>query len=163
MIIHRPLMLNREECEEILHALRRAEADVNIRVKVRNFIMNEFKSDDVGYAIDELLKRNVKGATRPIHHQSRCVRVPIQTYVDKKPRLKPIDIFDIKNGDSIISKDAEEGAIPINGRVIYVSHDADQTLIQWVRFDKTAGGKYRYYGDERFTTKFYKVLDHGSC
>lgn len=163
MIIHRPLMLNKEECEEILHALRRAEANVNLRVKVRNFIMNEFKSYDVDYAIDKFLNRNVKGATRPIHHQSRCVRVPIKTYVDKKPRLKPIDIFDIKNGDSIISKDAEEGAIPVNGRVIHVSHDADQTLIQWVRFDNTGGGEYRYYGDERFTTKFYKVLDHGSC
>ncbi|WZK99088.1 hypothetical protein O157vBn_00083 [Escherichia phage vB_Eco4M-7n] len=163
MIIHRPLMLKKEECEEILHALRRAEADVNLRVRVRDFIMKEFESDDVDYAIDELLKRNVKGATRPICHQSRCVRVPIKTYVDKKPRLKPIDIFDIKNGDSIISKDAEEGAIPVNGRVIHVSHDADQTLIQWVRFDNTGGGKYRYYGDERFTTKFYKVLDHGSC
>lgn len=164
MIINRPLMLNKEECEEILHALRHAEADVNLRVRVRDFIMKEFESDDVDYAIDELLKRNVNGATRPVYHSnSRCIALPIKTYVDKKPRLKPIDIFDIKNGDSIISKDAEEGAIPVNGRVIYVSHDADQTLIQWVRFDNTGGGKYRYYGDERFTTKFYKVLDHGSC
>lgn len=164
MIIHRPLMLSKAEAKEILHALRRAEADVNLRVRVRDFIMKEFESDDVDYAIDELLKRNVKGATRPVYHSnSRCIALPIKTYVDKKPRLKPIDIFDIKNGDSIISKDAEEGAIPVNGRVIYVSHDADQTLIQWVRFDNTVGGKYRYYGDERFTTKFYKVLDHGSC
>lgn len=164
MIIHRPLMLNKEEAKEILHALRRAEADVNLRVRVRDFIMKEFESDDVDYAIDELLKRNVKGATRPVYHSnSRCIALPIKTYVDKKPRLKPIDIFDIKNGDSIISKDAEEGAIPVNGRVIHVSHDADQTLIKWERFDHTGGGKYRYYGDERFTTKFYKVLDHGSC
>ncbi|WAX14080.1 hypothetical protein ECO71P1_00017 [Escherichia phage ECO71P1] len=164
MIIHRPLMLNKEEAKEILHALRRAEADVNLRVRVRDFIMKEFESDDVDYAIDELLKRNVKGATRPVYHSnSRCIALPIKTYADNKPRLKPIDIFDIKNGDSIISKDAEEGAIPVNGRVIHVSHDADQTLIQWVRFDHTGGGNYRYYGDERFTTKFYKVLEHGSC
>lgn len=159
MIIHRPLMLSKSEAAIILAAASQCNVPISLRMKINKFIDSEF----AGVESFDILPPTKRHVERLVHHQSRCVRVPIQTYVDKKPRLKPIDIFDIKNGDSIISKDAEEGAIPVNGRVIYVSHDADQTLIQWVRFDKTGGGKYRYYGDERFTTKFYKVLDHGSC
>ncbi|EOJ6592413.1 hypothetical protein ACM3P4_000573 [Escherichia coli] len=159
MIIHRPLMLSKSEAAIILAAASQCNVPISLRMKINKFIDNEFANVE-SFDIVPPTKRHVE---RLVHHQSRCVRVPIQTYADKKPRLKPIDIFDIKNGDSIISKDAEDGAIPVNGRVIYVSHDADQTLIQWVSFDKTSGGKYRYYGDERFTTKFYKVLDHGSC
>lgn len=159
MIIHRPLMLSKTEAAIILAAASQCNVPIPLRMKINKFIDSEF-ADVEPFDILPPTKRHVE---RLVHHQSRCAKVPIQTYVDKKPRLKPIDIFDIKNGDSIISKDAEEGAIPVNGRVIHVSHDADQTLIQWVRFDKTGGGKYRYYGDERFTTKFYKVLDHGSC
>lgn len=159
MIIHRPLMLSKTEAAIILAATSQCNVPIPLRMKINKFIDSEF----AGVESFEILPPTKRHVERLVHHQSRCVRVPIQTYVDKKPRLKPIDIFDIKNGDSIISKDAEEGAIPVNGRVIYVSHDADQTLIQWVRFDNTGGGKYRYYGDERFTTKFYKVLDHGSC
>lgn len=159
MIIHRPLMLSKSEAAIILAAASQCDVPISLRMKINKFIDREF-ADVESFDILPPTKRRVE---RTVYHQSRCVRVPIKTYVDKKPRLKPIDIFDIKNGDSIISKDAEEGAIPVNGRVIHVSHDADQTLIQWVRFDHTGGGKYRYYGDERFTTKFYKVLDHGSC
>lgn len=159
MIIHRPLMLSKSEAAIILAAASQCDVPMPLRMKINTFIDNEFAGVE-SFNILPPTKRHVE---RLVHHQSRCVKVPIKTYVDKKPRLKPIDIFDIKNGDSIISKDAEDGAIPVNGRVIYVSHDADQTLIQWVRFDNTGGGKYRYYGDERFTTKFYKVLDHGSC
>lgn len=159
MIIHRPLMLSKTEAVIILAAASQCDVPFPLRMKINKFIDNEF----AGVESSDILPPTKRHVERLVHHQSRCVRVPIQTYVDKKLRLKPIDIFDIKNGDSIISKDAEEGAVPVNGRVIHVSHDADQTLIQWVSFDNTGGGKYRYYGNERFTTKFYKVLDHGSC
>ena len=161
MIIHRPLMLNKEECEEILHALRRAEADVNLRVKVRNFIMNEFKSYDVDYAIDELLSRNVKGATRPIHHQSRCVKVPIQTYVDAKPRLKPLQLNQINAGERIACFD---DGVRFKGVVAQVSRAASGTY--YIRV-------HRKYSEldlsikvdelDACWVKFYKVLDHGSC
>lgn len=164
MIIHRPLMLNKEECEEILHALRRAEADVNIRVKVRNFIMNEFKSDDIDYVIDKFLKRNVKGATRPIHHQSRCVRVPIQTYVDKKPRLKPISADNIAVGDFILC--VYYGREVFKAVVTRRYKINDLLYIEVENAKKEPGSLNVVYALREFSSpscKLYKVLDNGSC
>lgn len=164
MIIHRPLMLNKEECEEILHALRRAEADVNIRVKVRNFIMNEFKSDDVDYVIDKFLKRNVKGATRPIHHQSRCVRVPIQTYVDKKPRLKPVPADKIEVGDVIVC--VYYGSQIFNAVVVRRYSINGCQYMEVTNAKKEPGSLNVAYALREFSSpscKLYKVIDHGSC
>lgn len=102
MIINRPLMLNKSEAETILAACRQAEAPVFLRLKINKFIDEQFPSD-IDHAIDELLKRNVKDATRPWHHaSSRCIAVPIKTYVDQKPRLKPIPVDKIEVGDVIL-------------------------------------------------------------
>lgn len=164
MIIHRPLMLNKEEAKEILHALRRAEADVNLRIRVRDFIMKEFESDDVDYAIDELLKRNVKGATRPIYHQSRCVQVPIKTYVDKKPRLKPVPADKIEVGDVIIC--VYYGSHIFNAVVVRRYSINGCQYMEVTNAKKEPGSLNVAYALSEFSSPsciLYKVLDHGSC
>lgn len=164
MIIHRPLMLNKEEAKEILHALRRAEADVNLRVRVRDFIMKEFESDDVDYAIDELLKRNVRGATRPIYHQSRCIQVPIKTCVYKKPRLKPIPADNIAVGDVILC--VYYGCEVFKAVVTRRYKINDSMYIEVTNAKKEPGSLNVAYALREFSSPsctLYKVLDHGSC
>lgn len=165
MIIHRPLMLNKEEAKEILHALRRAEADVNLRVRVRDFIMKEFESDDVDYAIDELLKRNVKGATRPVYHSnSRCIALPIKTYVDKKPRLKPIPADNIAVGDVILC--VYYGCEVFKAVVTRRYKINDSMYIEVTNAKKEPGSLNVAYALREFSSPsctLYKVLDHGSC
>lgn len=164
MIIHRPLMLKKEECEKILHALRRAEADVNLRVRVRDFIMKEFESDDVDYAIDELLKRNVKGATRPIYHQSRCTQVPIKTCVDKKPRLKPVPADKIEVGDVIVC--VYYGSQIFNAIVVRRYSINGCQYMEVTNAKKEPGSLNVAYALREFSSPsctLYKVLDHGSC
>lgn len=161
MIIHRPLMLNKEEAKEILHALRRAEADVNLRVRVRDFIMKEFESDDVDYAIDELLKRNVKGATI---HQSRCIQVPIKTYVDKKPRLKPVPADKIEVGDVIVC--VYYGSQIFNAIVVRRYSINGCQYMEVTNAKKEPGSLNVAYALREFNSPsctLYKVLDHGSC
>ncbi|EHL0944933.1 hypothetical protein B2I51_002601 [Escherichia coli] len=164
MIIHRPLMLKKEEAKEILHALRRAEADVKLRVKVRGFIMKQFESDDVDYAIDELLKRNVKGATRPIYHQSRCVQAPIKTYVDKKPRLKPVPADKIEVGDVIVC--VYYGSQIFNAVVVRRYSINGCQYMEVTNAKKEPGSLNVAYALREFNSPsctLYKVLDHGSC
>ncbi|QBQ77479.1 hypothetical protein WFC_00087 [Escherichia phage vB_EcoM_WFC] len=164
MIIHRPLMLKKEECEEILHALRRAEADVNLRIKVRDFIMKQFENDDVDYAIDELLNRNVKGATRPICHQSRCARVPIQNYVHKKPRLKPVPADKIEVGDVIVC--VYYGSQIFNAVVVRRYSINGCQYMEVTNAKKEPGSLNVAYALREFSSPsciLYKVLDHGSC
>lgn len=165
MIIHRPLMLKKEECEEILHALRRAEADVNLRVRVRDFIMKEFKSDDVDYAIDELLKRNVKGATRPVYHSnSRCIALPIKTYVHKKPRLKPVPADKIEVGDVIVC--VYYGCEVFKAVVTRRYKINDSMYIEVTNAKREPGSLNVAYALREFSSPsctLYKVLDHGSC
>lgn len=164
MIINLPLMLNKEEAKEILHALRRAEADVNLRVKVRDFIMKQFEIDDVDYAIDELLKRNVKGATRPIYHQSRCIQVPIKTYVDKKPRLKPVPADKIEVGDVIVC--VYYGSQIFNAIVVRRYSINGCQYMEVTNAKKEPGSLNVAYALREFNSPsctLYKVLDHGSC
>ena len=164
MIIHRPLMLKKEECEEILHALRRAEADVKLRIKVRDFIMKQFESDDVDYAIDELLKRNVKGVTRPINHQSRCIKVPIQNYVHEKPRLKPVPVDKIEVGDVIVC--VYYGSKIFNAVVVRRYSINGCQYMEVTNAKKEPGSLNVAYALREFSSPsctLYKVLDNGSC
>lgn len=163
MIIHRPLMLNKEEAKEILHALRRAKADLDLRVRIDDFIMKQFESD-VDYAIDELLNRNVKGATRPIHHQSRCVKVPIKSYVDKKPRLKPVPADKIEVGDVIVC--VYYGSQIFNAIVVRRYSINGCQYMEVTNAKKEPGSLNVAYALREFSSPsctLYKVLDHGSC
>ena len=158
MIIHRPLMLNKEEAKEILHALRRAEADVNLRVKVRDFIMKEFES------IDDILNRKINGATRNVYHQSRCIQVPIKTYVDNKPRLKPISADNIAVGDFILC--VYYGREVFKAVVTRRYKINDLLYIEVENAKKEPGSLNVVYALREFSSpscKLYKVLDHGSC
>lgn len=160
MIIHRPLMLSKAEAETILAACSQCDVPGFLRMKINKFIDEQFPSD-IDHAIDELLKRNVKGATRPWHHaSSRCVTVPIKTYVDQKPRLKPIKLSDIKAYDKIACFDhgfrfngvvkqvckKESGTYYIRMQVKYSEYDLS------IKVDESDAAR----------VKFYEVLDDGT-
>lgn len=158
MIIHRPLMLNKEEAKEILNALRRAEADVNLRVRVRDFIMKEFES------IDDILNSKINGATRPIYHQSRCTQVPIKTCVDKKPRLKPVPADKIEVGDVIVC--VYYGSQIFNAIVVRRYSINGCQYMEVTNAKKEPGSLNVAYALREFSSPsctLYKVLDHGSC
>lgn len=158
MIIHRPLMLNKEEAKEILNALRRAEADVNLRVRVRDFIMKEFES------IDDILNSKINGATRPIYHQSRCIQVPIKTCVDKKPRLKPVPADKIEVGDVIVC--VYYGSQIFNAIVVRRYSINGCQYMEVTNAKKEPGSLNVAYALREFSSPsctLYKVLDHGSC
>lgn len=158
MIIHRPLMLNKEEAKEILNALRRAEADVNLRVRVRDFIMKEFES------IDDILNSKINGATRPIYHQSRCIQVPIKTCVDKKPRLKPVPADKIEVGDVIVC--VYYGSQIFNAIVVRRYSINGCQCMEVTNAKKEPGSLNVAYALREFSSPsctLYKVLDHGSC
>lgn len=158
MIIHRPLMLNKEEAKEILNALRRAEADVNLRVRVRDFIMKEFES------IDDILNSKINGATRPIYHQSRCIQVPIKTCVDKKLRLKPVPADKIEVGDVIVC--VYYGSQIFNAIVVRRYSINGCQYMEVTNAKKEPGSLNVAYALREFSSPsctLYKVLDHGSC
>lgn len=160
MIIHRPLMLSKTEAAIILAAASQCDAPSSLRMKINEFIDSEF-ADAESFDILPPTKRHVE---RLVYHQSRCVKVPIKTYVDKKPRLKPIPADNIAVGDVILC--VYYGCEIFKAVVIRRYKINDSMYIEVTNAKKEPGSLNVAYALREFNSPsctLYKVLDHGSC
>lgn len=160
MIIHRPLMLSKTEAVIILAAASQCDVPFPLRMKINKFIDNEF----AGVESSDILPPTKRHVERLVHHQSRCVRVPIQTYVDKKLRLKPIPADNIAVGDVILC--VYYGCEVFKAVVTRRYKINDSMYIEVTNAKKEPGSLNVAYALREFSSPsctLYKVLDHGSC
>lgn len=160
MIIHRPLMLSKTEAAIILAAASQCDVPFPLRMKINKFIDNEFAGVE-SFNILPPTKRHVE---RLVHHQSRCVKVPIKTYVDKKPRLKPVPADKIEVGDVIVC--VYYGSQIFNAVVVRRYSINGCQYMEVTNAKKEPGSLNVAYTLREFSSPsctLYKVLDHGSC
>lgn len=160
MIIHRPLMLSKSEAAIILAAASQCDVPISLRMKINKFIDREF-ADVESFDILPPTKRHVE---RTVYHQSRCVRVPIQNYVDKKPRLKPVKADKIEVGDVIVC--VYYGSQIFNAIVVRRYSINGCQYMEVTNAKKEPGSLNVAYALREFSSPsciLYKVLDHGSC
>ncbi|WP_211257037.1 hypothetical protein, partial [Xanthomonas pisi] len=99
-----------------------------------------------------------------VYHQSRCVRVPIKTYVDKKPRLKPVPADKIEVGDVIVC--VYYGSQIFSAIVVRRYSINGCQYMEVTNAKKEPGSLNVAYALREFSSPsciLYKVLDHGSC
>lgn len=160
MIIHRPLMLSKSEAAIILAASSQCNVPISLRMKINKFIDREF-ADVESFDILPPTKSHVE---RTVYHQSRCVRVPIKTYVDKKPRLKPVPVDKIEVGDVIVC--VYYGSQIFNAVVVRRYSINGCQYMEVTSAKKEPGSLNVAYALREFSSPsciLYKVLDHGSC
>lgn len=160
MIIHRPLMLSKTEAAIILAAASQCDAPSSLRMKINEFIDSEF-ADAESFDILPPTKRHVE---RLVYHQSRCAKVPIQTYVDKKPRLKPVPADKIEVGDVIVC--VYYGSQIFNAVVVRRYSMNGCQYMEVTNAKKEPGSLNVAYALREFSSPsctLYKVLEHGSC
>lgn len=160
MIIHRPLMLSKSEAAIILAAASQCNVPISLRMKINTFIDNEF-ADVESFNILPPTKRHVEGL---VYHQSRCIQVPIKTYVDKKPRLKPVPADKIEVGDVIVC--VYYGSQIFNAVVVRRYSINGCEYMEVTNAKKEPGSLNVAYALREFSSPsctLYKVLDHGSC
>lgn len=161
MIIHRPLMLSKSEAAIILAAASQCNVPISLRMKINKFIDREF-ADVESFDILPPTKRHVE---RHVYHSnSRCIALPIKTYVDKKPRLKPIPADNIAVGDVILC--VYYGCEVFKAVVTRRYKINDSMYIEVTNAKKEPGSLNVAYALREFSSPsytLYKVLDHGSC